>query len=529
MASARRVARLAAVALSMLGFAIPVSPPVDAQEPPAQAASPAPGLPLPADPYLRPGAFDGAAPADRPTRLPEDGDMTPPAEVDRSLDGVFASPEPPPPTEDGLDPQSIDTREPAERDAFAFDANAGFLPPDDAPLLFQIEDLAPFDPAQNRRPRRFATLDPYNPVGLRLGTFVLFPETELSVAHTSNVFASANAEGDGIAEARPSLRLVSDWSNHALEAQVSGDLTSHRRFGSENDRAYRAELRGRLDVTRRTNLQASIGHASAQEERSAIDAANAGDRASVATDTFAASLNHRFNRLSVQLRGGVTDSTYSDVGTARDRDVQERRIALRGSWEFKPTLQVFTEVEVNDRDFEAASIADGRLRNSDGLRLRTGVSFGNSSDVLRGEASLGYARQDIADTALEDADGLILDGNLAWRLNGLTSFLFTASSDISSVTRTAGSGAATEQRAGIEARHAFRRHIVGSAAIEGLRRDYAGIDVDETEFGVSLGLEYFFNRNAVAFAGWQHTVFRSDFAGSDYEADEVRIGLRLRR
>ena len=36
-------------------------------------------------------------------------------------------------------------------------------------------------------------------------------------------------------------------------------------------------------------------------------------------------------------------------------------------------------------------------------------------------------------------------------------------------------------------------------------------------------------REAVAFTKYEHTVFRSDFAGSNYESDEIRIGLRLRR
>ena len=431
------------------------------------AATRGPVLRQPADPFLRQGRFEDADRAHSRSRLPADGDLQPRPEIPAPADGVLVAPGDTGLPDDGLDPQAIDQRPSAERDEFSYDDSAGTPgPPDDAGLLFQIEDLAPASPEINRRPARFAELDPYTPTGIKLGTFILFPEIELTTVWNSNVFSSPVAQSDTLAEFQPTVRLISDWSNHALEFRAAGDLSAHSDFSSEDDRAYDFGLRGRIDITRRTTAQGSITRSRAQEDRSAIDAATAGDRASVTTQAVAAAFNHRFNRLSVQLRGGVTDTADSDTGFSRDRDTLERRMALRGSWEFKPDLRAFGEVEGNDREFEAASIVDGRRRDSDGLRLRGGISFGETSETLRGEVSVGYARQDLADPLLEDAEGAIIDANLAWRVTGLTSLLFTAASDISSVTRTNGSGAALERRVGLEARHAFRRHLIGSAAIQ---------------------------------------------------------------
>lgn len=433
---------------------------------------------------------------------------------------------------DGIFSATADQRGANERNEFAYPANPGGAP-DDNPLLYQVEQIEPYNPAQNRRPARFASLDPYDPTGIRIGTFVLFPEVEIGAAGFSNVFASPNGRADIAGELRPNLRLVSNWSNHALEFQATGDLSNHREFGSENDRGYRLETRGRLDVTRRTNLQASLRRERGQEDRSAIDAIVAGPRSNVTTDEAAAALTHRFNRLSIQLRGAITDTNVSDsvLGgvTVPDRDETERRVTVRAAWEFKPTFSVFAEVEGNDREFEAASTADNLRRDSDGRRIRAGLSFGNSGEILRGDFSVGYGSQDFDERRLTDADGFIVDANLAWRINGLTSLLFVASSDIPPVTQTVASGAALERAAGLEIRHAFRNHLIGSAGIGGTRRDYAGIDVDETEFTFSLGLEYFLSREVIAFSRYEHTVFRSDFANSDYEADEVRAGVRLRR
>ncbi|MCH9808841.1 MAG: outer membrane beta-barrel protein [Alphaproteobacteria bacterium] len=504
------------------------------------------------------GLFDPRAVRPEGSALSRDGDLTPAVEADPlANDGVFTSAESPP-VEDGLDPTRVDQRPTEERGTFDFPANPE-QPADGNALLFQIEEIEPLDPTRNRRAEQFAALEPYDPLGIRIGSFVLFPEAEYAVVRFSNVFSSPDGQSDFAGELTPSARLVSDWSNHALEFSATGDLSNYSEFGSENDRGFSVETRGRVDITRRANLQASVRRDRSQEARSAVDATQLGERASITTDELAGSYNQRFNRLSVQLRGAIEDSDYAgaDGGAAvvagngqtgagggleagvaggrvqtaslNDRNVVEKTAGVRATWEFKPTLQFFVDVEGNDRNFEAVSSADQRLRNSQGRRWRAGVSFGDTSQILRGEFSLGYANQDLEDGRLEDAEGFILDGNLAWRLNGLTSLLLTASSDIASVTQTANSGAVLERRAGVEARHAFRRHLVGSIGIEGTRRDYAGIDVDESEFSFSMGLEYFLAREAVAFTRYEHTVFRSDFEGSDYESDEIRVGLRVRR
>src|SRR5690606_36455738 len=53
------------------------------------------------------------------------------------------------------------------------------------PLLFQVEDVDPIE--TDRRPRRFARFEPYDPVGIRIGSFVLFPEAELGGVYNDNV------------------------------------------------------------------------------------------------------------------------------------------------------------------------------------------------------------------------------------------------------------------------------------------------------------------------------------------------------
>ncbi|WP_139247757.1 outer membrane beta-barrel protein [Hyphomicrobium sp. CS1GBMeth3] len=448
-----------------------------------------------------------------------DGEAPMPADGLVAEDGVIDLGEPEVP-EDGADPFR-DTRPPADRDAFV-NPPAGY-----DPLLFQIEDIDPT--ITDRRPARLARFEPYDPVGIRIGSFVFFPEVELGGLWTDNVLSSPDAQSDVAAEIRSSARLVSNWSTHALELRGTTLSTFHDDFSSEDDRAWSVEARGRLDISRRTNLQGVAGHDVSQESRTAIDANQTGQRADVTTDRVELAFNHRFNRLSVQLRGGVSDTRYSDTNgmSNADRDTLETVEAVRAAWEFKPTLAVFAEQELNQRENRALP-PDGISRDSHGTRTRIGLDFGSTGAVLRGTISVGYGRQMPDDNRLSNVDAFLFDANLAWRPTEITSFLLTAQSDIFETT-TVESGGVISHTVGLEARHALRRYLVASAGVAYTHYDYDATPFTEQQWLAFTGLEYYASPWLVLFARYQHLDFASNDLDGDYTSDEIRAGVRVRR
>jgi hypothetical protein len=482
--------------------------------------------PIPSgDPSLDPQEQDDFdAPRDGQRAVLRDGETAQDGDQPVLRDGVIEVGEPQAP-QDGADPTLVDTRPPEDIAIFE-NPPAGF-----DPLLFQIEEL---DPVQDRRTRRLFGREPYDPVGIAIGSFVLFPQIETGLSYYSNVFRSPSAEADRAFDFRPSARLVSNWRAHALELRAAGNFSAYDEFDSENDRGYLVEGRGRLDVTRRTNIQALVSRELTQESRSAIDAIAAGDRANITSDRLALTANHRFNRLSLQMRGSVTDYDYgaqsAGVGTVSndDRDYTVYDQAARLTWEFKPTLLGFTEVAINQRRYDAPNAADGIIRNSDGQRWRVGLGFGETGQILRGELAVGYGVQTPEDDRLDAVDGIILDANVAWRVSELTSLLFTARSDIAETTTTGADGVFT-RGVGIEARHTFRRHLVASAGLGVVWNDFAGVAIQERDTRATLGAEYFVNRDVVLFGRYAHTWFESTQPAADYTNDEVHVGVRLRR
>lgn len=460
-----------------------------------------------------------------------DGDAGEPAEAAALRDGILDDVEPQQ-VVDGIDPTQVDTRDETDREAFDDVLPFGKPPEEEInPLLYQTEDV---EPLADRRIQRLSTLDPFDPVGIRVGSFVLFPEVESSTVWRSNVFSSPVARSDLAFEFEPVARLVSDWNRHALEFSASGLLSAYTEFDSENDTNYRLETRARLDLAKRTNVQAVASHDVYEESRSAIDASTAGDRAQVRTNKLNTTLNHRFNRLSLQLRGGISDLDYGSqqsgttLITNDDRDRQEYEETLRATWEFKPTFSVFAEAGVNQRRYDTPAASDLRLRTSDGERYRAGVDFGRTGAYLRGEASVGYGRQDPSAAGLQTVEGLFVDANVTWRMTELTSLLVTARTDIYDTT-TADVAGVLQHDVGLELRHALRRYVIASAGIAVSLRDYPGAPIEEHEVRTTLGLEYYLNRDAVISAGYVHTAFSSNQPDANYDSDVIRLGVKLRR
>jgi hypothetical protein len=512
-----------------------------------------------------PGDSD-ADPAPAQPRAPVDGDFSTQPTQTQPIDGDLTIRDTVQPT-DGVDPANVDQRSETERADFD-GAPAGY-----DPQLFSID----VSPILSQRPRQLFQFEPYAPLGIRAGGFVIFPEIEATTLADSNVFQAEPSQGDIAVEVLPSVRIVSNWSVHALEFRANGAASWFKDFDSENDREYRLEARGRLDITRFTNVEGLISRSLAQESRSGLDGSGpAGDRADVVTHTAAATLNHRFNRLRVQLRGSVTQEDYASstvpaatlalrgsearltgtdvVGangtgaigsrlvTVTNDDQDQRSVdgATRLSWEFKPTLFAFAEVALNRTTFEAASSEDGVSRDSRGERYRVGLNFGNTDQILRGEISVGFGQQRPDDAGLETIQGVLLDANLAWRVSGLTTMLFTAGSDFNATT-TEGSAGSLVRRFGVEARHAFRTFLIGTAGIGYQIEDFEGISVTEREFQARASLEYFASRELAVISRYQFTNFDGEGTSDldtngnpvatdrDYRDHEFRIGLRWRR
>jgi hypothetical protein len=469
------------------------------------------------------GAEDGEAPIRAAYTAEPDPGPDPADEGLTPVDGVVLA--------DGSVPRSEGIAALGAEPRTAEDIAAFQLPPAGYdPYMFRIEP----EPLRDRRPAELFHIEPYDPTGVRLGGFVIFPEAEISGLATNNVFKSPVRQGDAALDVRSSVRAVTDWYRHALEFRAAGGASFFAEHPSEDDRAYALEARGRLDITPRTNLEALLSHQRDKDIRSApnvpIAAAERGD---LEVDRAAVAFNHRFNRLSFQLRAAIREFDFAPVPSlgggiiSNDaRDYLERDAALRTTWDFGGGFGVFVETAIDDRSYHTPP-ADGISRSSTGEQYRAGVSFAPLGNTVRGEVSLGWGRQRPNVAQLPDLDGVLIDANLAWRASALTTFLFTAQSTfIDSIA--VGSSGGLARQLGFEVRHAFWRRLIGNAGLRYTSTPYEGINVIERELVAELGLDYYVGRDTILFGRYQHIAFDSTQPASDSDADVLRLGVRVR-
>ena len=378
-------------------------------------------------------------------------------------------------------------------------------------------------------------IEPYEPLGIRIGSFLLFPEFEAARSHSDNVFSSPTTKrSDWSTELVPSVELQSNWSQHSVSALVEFEKIIFDEFSSEDEKNLLASLRGRLDIGRRTRLEGETVFETQTESRGDINVPNSVTVQPTETSKSGAlQLEHEFNRLTLRLRGELTEEEFEDVsliggGTFDNaaRDNTNTEMIGRLSYELKPGVAVFVEGRGNEIELERA--------NSNGLRLDSNgwVALGGLSldigGTITGEVGAGFAQQLPDHGTFQGVEGAILAANVIWTLNPLTQIRMDAAFDIETTILSNSIGSLVRTY-GIEVEHAFRENMILTAGIAYETEDFASANQEEQTLDLVVEGEYLLNRMTAVVAGYEFSDFTSSDGSNDYKENLFRLGVRLRR
>ncbi len=366
--------------------------------------------------------------------------------------------------------------------------------------------------------------DPYEPLGLRAGSFVFLPEIEVIAGYTDNAAGVAGGTSSSFTAIEGRVTAQSDWNRHSLTASLRGGYTTFSDVSNEDDGEFGAEALLVLDVLRETRLALSAGYGFATEDE--ID-----DQVYSAE----AELSHRFNRLTASVRGAIDDFDYGTRGAVslgsvtedEVADYSETEIALRLAYEVSPRLSVYGEVSSNRREFDRQIDANGFLRGSDGYALSTGATI-EISEKLRGSVSIGYQVQTPDDPVFADIEDFLYAANLTWFVTPLTNIVLVARSNIGE-TVLAGSSGEVGRDIAIEINHALRRNVELTASLAYGRDEFIAAGPVETDTTATFGVTYLLNRNIAITGSYRHYEFNSTNPGVDYDANIFLLGLRLQK
>ncbi|MDQ2082995.1 outer membrane beta-barrel protein [Xanthobacteraceae bacterium Astr-EGSB] len=394
------------------------------------------------------------------------------------------------------------------------------------------------------RPRRrpVPEADPYAPLGIRAGGLTLWPALELSGGYDSNPERSETRKGSSVFVVAPELKLRSDWSRHAVSADLKGSYTTYGETFESSPRSLdRPSLDGkavgRLDVSKDDRIE--------MEGRLVVGTDNPGspnvniqtdlDRLPVFTQ-FGASLGyaHTFNRFELSAKGGADrrvfgNSKLIDGTTADNDDRQYNQFSgtLRGSYELLPGVKPFAEVMVDTRVHDQEKGRYDLMRDSDGVTVRAGTTF-ELSRKLTGELSVGYLTRTYKDPSLPGIDAPVFDSSLLWSATPLTTVTLTARSTVDEVIVPGGSGVLKRDVA-VQADHAFRRWLTGTLRVGYGQDDYVGLSREDERYFASLGLLYKLNRYAHLKGELRRDWQTSSRSGNNFTADAIMLGVRLQQ
>lgn len=377
-----------------------------------------------------------------------------------------------------------------------------------------------------------------DPLGVRVGSFLIFPALEVREEYSDNIFASdTNEEEDFITRLLPKLRIESDWNNHALAFFASGDIGRHLDNSSEDYEDFRLGGAGRLDVRRGTWLRARAEFENRHEERSSPD--DVGGVEPTDYDRYLGGIEgfHRLNRVNFTLGGTVVHYDFDDVRTGigttinnDDRDRDEYELSMRVGYELVPNYEAFVRAAYLVRDYRAGVDDSGLDRDSDGFEIVGGVEI-DFGGITFGEFFLGYRRQEYDDRLLSTAKGPVIGADITWNVTPLTTFIGTLSREIRESTTGDGMGGFASGRffstAQISAQHELLRNLLLQADVSYSNDDFEGIDRSDDIYRLALSANYMMHRNFYLRGGYRFTSRESDSAGADFTENVVFVSLQL--
>ncbi|MET7247437.1 outer membrane beta-barrel protein [Methylobacterium sp. EM32] len=394
-----------------------------------------------------------------------------------------------------------------------------------------LPDLAGAVPLLRRR--TLDPLDPYGPLGIRVGSLTLFPALQQSVGYDSNPDRSIYRRGSMALRSQGELRVESDWSSHSL--------TGEARFGyfnyPDNRNANRPDgdgaMRLRLDVARDTKVDVEGRYAISTQRAGSPDLnAQVRDRPLVAAYGGTVGVTQNFNRLQVTVAGLIDRQTFENAQLADgtflrqdDRNANQLGLRLRTGYEIRPGFTPFVDTLVDTRIHDFAVDQSGLRRDSDGVTVRAGSSF-EFSRLLAGEVSAGYLSRHYADSRLRDVTGPVIDGSVTWAATALTSLRVGASTGVLETIVPGASGILT-RTAVAEITHDLRRNLRLTLTGTLISNDYQGTSIREQGYSAGVRLDYRLNRWLGIRASYARELLRSTAIGSSYHSDTYLVGVRV--
>ncbi len=377
--------------------------------------------------------------------------------------------------------------------------------------------------------------NPYAPVGIRVGNFVVSPSAESGVTWSSNADSSAGGEPATLSETTLRLNAISEWG---------GDKTTFDAFGTYRKTISGDEIeeaRGGIDAALERDLGldwralASLGYEVGPESASSPDAV-VGTLEQPLKHTFDGSLGVekdlgklRLRLTAIGEREVFGDAELSTGGTVSqsDRDSTLGALVLRTGYEISPALTPFVELEYGRRIYDEELDSNGFDRSSTRTGARGGLQF-DLGEKFSGELSAGWINEDLDDDRLASISGPSLAADILWSPVRGTNLRLNAQTTVEGATGANESGSILHSGRLTMSRE-LRANLSADVALGAALRDYTGTEGHDTILSAEAGMTWWLNRYAGLTGKARTERLESTLPDRDYTANSVFLGLKLQR
>jgi hypothetical protein len=393
-----------------------------------------------------------------------------------------------------------------------------------------------------RRPQPPAT-DPYEPLGVRVGSFLVKPAVEISRGYDTNPSHVTGGVPSAFTVVEPTLKIQSNWSRHEVGLDLRGSYSEFDKLSSLNRPLLDVKAHSRYDVSRDTTINTETRYFLSTDYPGSPNLPVGFAKLPI-FETYGSTVGvtQRFNRLELMAKASVDQTKYQDtplvdgsVSSNSDRNFNQYAGALRASYEMLPGVKPFVEMGGDARKHDLQFDRDGLQRDSHALVPRIGTTV-DLPRRLTGEISVGYLTRSFVDPTLPDLKGVVADASLIWQATGLTTATLTATSRAEETVLPGVSGA-LRRDIGVQVDHALRRWLIWTVRAGYGIDDYIGDPcacngfVERKDKRTSLGtaLTYKLTREVSLKGEYRYDQMNSNATGASYNASAFLVGLKLQR
>jgi hypothetical protein len=345
----------------------------------------------------------------------------------------------------------------------------------------------------------------------RVGSFLLYPQLEAAVVHDDNVFYSdTDRKSDVAGVYTAALWAKSNWSRHALNIHASADAIRYLDYSQEDSDDYRFSMEGRHDLSPHRNVYGGFHFSRNHEDRESPDDRNGVTPTRYYQERYYVGYFDQPSRWSFRLAATALRLNYRDVDRRLDtgvitdinnddRDRWQYTAGVRVGYELSAPLEVYGQVALDNRRYDALIDDNGLARDSDGQRYFFGIKY-LVPETLKLDVFCGWLKQDYGESGTVEKP--ILGFAMVWSASTRNTVTVMVDRTLEETTVLSSDNltAATSylnNSASIRFQHQWSEQWGFRIGASASRSDYRGIDREDDYTGAYIGAHYRLHPNAL--------------------------------